>query len=197
MKTLCLFILALCLALGSVFAQPGARFVNGLTRAKMAFSKPDGYTKTTPIDNPHMTYGHAVKNDTAAFEVRYAIRPIDEVIRLYEEGLRDSTKKIVNPNTVSFYATSAVAVAYNISTEIIGSGSLDDEKLKHTWNADKGMLMWLKPRKEFGQDYSLCCMLCIYKEGKGNAYMFFTGNDADDILLLSSRTEVFTSLKFK
>lgn len=197
MKSLCLLFLILSLSVGSAFAQPGARFVNGLTRAKMKFSKPDGYTKITPIDNPHMTYGHVLKNDTAAFEVRYAIRPIDDLIRYYEEGLKDSTRKIVNPNTVSFYTTSAVAVAHNISTEIIGSGPLDDEKVKYTWNADKGMLIWLKPKKMFGQNYSLCCMLCLYKEGRGNAYMFFMGNNEKDISFLFSRTSVFTSLTFK
>lgn len=53
----------------------------------MRFVKPDGFTKTAPVNNPHMNYEHAIKCDTADFESRYAIRPLDELTRDYSQYL--------------------------------------------------------------------------------------------------------------
>ena len=87
MKTIYTLAIAIVLATQGAFSQTElpAAFTDGLKRAKMEFRMPEGFSPTSIIENPHMNYEYAIKNDTVDLEIRYAIRPLDYLIQRYEK----------------------------------------------------------------------------------------------------------------
>lgn len=106
MKTIYTLAIAIVLATQGAFSQTElpAAFTDGLKRAKMEFRMPEGFSPTSIIENPHMNYEYAIKNDTVDLEIRYAIRPLDYLIQRYEKNQQDTSKNIVsvNPDQVNF-----------------------------------------------------------------------------------------------
>lgn len=136
MRKLHFIIASLCLTAYVALAQNylPENFTDKLERAKMTFEMPEGFTQVDVIDNPHMKYDYAIRHDTADFEVWYAIRPMDHLIRAYEESLKDTSKKIVmiNPSDDPAYAlTDAMAVAHNISEVMSKPQPMNDTEAKN------------------------------------------------------------------
>ncbi len=96
MKTIYTLAIAIVLATQGAFSQTElpAAFTDGLKRAKMEFRMPEGFSPTSIIENPHMNYEYAIKNDTVDLEIRYAIRPLDYLIQRYEKNQQDTSKNI-------------------------------------------------------------------------------------------------------
>ncbi len=198
MKALLATAITLMLAVRGASSQtelPSA-FTDGMTRTKIEFAMPAGFTPSTIAENPHMNYEYAMQCDTSDIEIRYATRPLDKLIDSYKKSLADSTRKMVNPDQPSSYVTIDAAVTYNISDKIISKVSLGKEFAQRCFNADGGSLTWSTPRKEFGLDHKLCMTLCTYKYGIGLAFIFFLGDDADVISQLAAREDVSRSFRF-
>lgn len=68
-------------------------FIELLDRTKMKFTEPNGFKRTNPIENTQMNYELAYKHPNKRFEVRYAIRPMDLLLKEYND--RESNKKKV------------------------------------------------------------------------------------------------------
>lgn len=201
MKPIYTTVIALALAAQGAFSQtelPEA-FTDGLNRAKMVFEMPEGFTSTTIIENPHMHYEYAIKHDTADIEIRYAIRPFDNLIQKYEEAKKDTSGMIrtvmINPDQVSFYAKITTATGYNISKSPIKGRNLADKVIKETYNADNGMVFFVNPKAEFGKGCKYCSMYSIYKKGLGMAFIFFIGDDQFEIVDMAAK--VSGSLRFE
>ena len=94
MKTIYTLAIAIVLATQGAFSQTElpAAFTDGFKRAKMEFRMPEGFSPTSIIENPHMNYEYAIKNDTVDLEIRYAIRPLDYLIQRYEKTSKTPAK---------------------------------------------------------------------------------------------------------
>ncbi|WP_027004042.1 hypothetical protein [Hugenholtzia roseola] len=172
------------------------KFTGLLDNAGLTFESPVGFKPTKIIENKQMNYEYAIKHKKENFEVRFAIRPLEGLLRNYRE--REKNKKQgeinINPNTI--YASLLEVTALNISggqtTEIV---EFDTQAVKAEFNADWGATTLVKLEEEFGQSYQYCLIVAIHKDDLGDAYCFFLANSLEQIKELSQ--PAFYSLKFK
>ena len=145
-----------------------------LDSAGMVFTAPDGYAETEPVHNMQMNYEKAYKHHEEKLEIRYAIR-------LHE---------------YKFYHQIFEMTALNISGgQLPEYNSFNAEAAGKEFGADGGATVFLKMGEEFGMGYKYCLFVYIFKEGVGDAYIFYL---ADDNNLISDRMmDSFYSLKYK
>ncbi|MET4080528.1 hypothetical protein ABIB40_000472 [Pedobacter sp. UYP30] len=60
-------------------------FKEKLAKSKISFEMPVGYKEIPVIANKQMLYDYAIKNVDENFELRVALRPLDERLKVYEE----------------------------------------------------------------------------------------------------------------
>ncbi len=171
-------------------------FADLLTESKMVFQMPGGLVETKTIDNDQMNYEFSVKYPDKKFEVRYAIRPLVEMIVQYK--VNEVNKKpgvtLIDPNKL--YLASFQAIAMNISGgQFKNSQEFDRNSVKNEFNADWGSVTLVETGKTFGQEYKYCLMLAIHKDDCADAYIFFLSESKDDLMALAQ--PAFYSLKFK
>ena|SRR5438105_3056167 len=177
--------------------NPPKPFMDLLDRAKLAFVNPAGLVETPSIENPQMNYEYAMKYADKKFEVRFAIRPLDEQIKDYEE--KEKTKKPgeTNTNPNALYASLFKMTVLNISGgDFESMADLDKQTVKTEFNADWGAMAVLPiAMKEFGQSYKFCKVLAIHKDNVGDAFIFFLSDSKDGFDDLMK--PAYHSLKFK
>jgi len=171
-------------------------FTELLDRANLVFTKPDGFEETKIIKNRQMNYEYALKHPKKKFEVRYAIRPLDNLLSDYEEKEKNKNTGDINIHPNKLYSSLLQATALNISggqfTEVT---EFDKQAVKNEFNADWGASTFVQVGKEFGQDYKYCMMVAIHKDNLGDAYFFYLSDTREDFDKLMS--PAFYSLKFK
>lgn len=170
-------------------------FQEKLLKAKMTFEMPKGFQETAIIANNQMNYEYAIKHIEKNFEVRFALRPLDDLLKAYHE--KESNKKPgeVNVNPNKFYQGSFVATAMNISGGKMPKGSpFPQEAVKAEFNADWGAMTIVEAGKEFGQEYKYCMLVAIHKDNIADAYYFYLANDQETLKELVQ--PVFHCLKF-
>lgn len=189
----------LAAAIGLLFLQTSRAqalpetFSDLLTRADMTYSAPEGYTSVEPVDNPHMLYNYALKHATEKFEIRYAVHPMDESLKMYEE-VNASGGKMINPN--DYFPAVAVAASMNISNRIFGSSPMPDDFANKYFNGDSGIYCLCEPKADFAKGYAFCTMVSVFKRDKAYAYYFFLFDD-DTTLKKLFNSDDCHSLKFK
>ncbi len=196
MKKIAVIACLLLLSAPSSFAQNDlpASFADLLSRARMSFTAPEGYTEVDIVENPHMSYDYALRHPTAGFEIRYTVRPMDVVLQDYERLISEGAT-MIHPN--NWLPMSALATFANIGGDIEGGGfgPLPEEGVKVEFNADSGLAGACEPREEFSCGYKYCIMNFIFKKDTGTAYTFFM---ADDLGTLAENFSlVFHCLKFE
>jgi len=170
-------------------------FTELLGRAKMTFEKPIGLVETDPIENEQMNYEYALITKSKDFEVRYAIRPLDELINEYNENKKNGKLGVsVHPNKL--YSTAFEATVLNISGGQFPEPTIfDKEAVKEEFNADWGATSFVEVGKEFGQDYKYCVVVAIHKDNSGDAYCFYLSKNKANIS--DNMEKLFHLLKFK
>ena len=197
----------LCLCLQS-FASDDLPdfFLELLDRANMTFEMPEGFVAAEVVENPERVVNHpsiimfdefVVKHPEKRLEIRYTIRPFDQMLHDYREG-----NSSLNPNTL--HSASFVAMVFNTS----GISSQEDTRPliegirqlpqaeKRRVNADWGVATFISPsRQRFGQDFfKYCVMVAIHKAYLADVYFFFLGDNQDDVVELARNA--FSSLRF-
>jgi len=171
-------------------------FTDLLDRASLTFQKPVGLEETKIIENRQMNYEYAIKYPKKRFEVRYAIRPLDNLIHDYEEKEKNKNPGDINIHPNKLYSSLLQVTALNISggqlPEII---VFDKEAVKQEFNADWGATTFVEVGKEFGQKYKYCMIVAIHKDNIADAYFFYLADSKDDFDKLMD--PAFHSLKFK
>lgn len=175
--------------------KPASVFQEKVLKAKMTFVMPKGFQETEIISNKQMNYDYAMKNVERNFEVRLAIRPLDDLLKSYNE--KESNKKPgenqISPN--KFYQGAFIATLMNISGgHKPNGGPFPKEAVKSEFNADWGASSMLEVGKEFGQDYKYCVVVAIHKDDVADAYYFYLANDKETIQELMP--SIFHCLKF-
>jgi hypothetical protein len=94
-------------------------FTDLLDRGNLTFQEPIGFEETKTIENRQMNYEYAIKYPKKKFEVRYAIRPLDELILDHEE--REKNKK---PGDINIHPNKLYSSLLEITTLNISGGQL-------------------------------------------------------------------------
>jgi hypothetical protein len=176
----------------SATAKLPEKFGELMQRAKMTFTEPTGLVEIAPIENVQMNYEFALKYPETKFEIRFAIRPLDTMLKEYAKAIK-SGSICINPN--KSYQTSFLATIFNVSNgKTSNTKTFDKDAVKLEFNADWGSTAFFEVGKEFGQDYKYCMVVAIHKDDCGDAYIFFltdTINEFDKFM-----HPVFHSLQF-
>lgn len=171
-------------------------FTDLLDRSKLLFQKPTGFEEIKTIENPQMNYEYAIKHPKKNFEVRYAIRPLDDLLRSYEE--KEKNKK---PGDINIHPNKLYSSLLQVTTLNISGGQLpevtvfDKQAVKQEFNADWGATTFVEVGEEFGQKYKYCMIVAIHKDNLGDAYFFYLSDTKDGFDELMD--PAFQSLKFK
>lgn len=196
MKKLLSLLTAFLLLTSFALSDLPKEFVELLDRAKMEFTEPAGYKQTKPIENGQMNWELAYKHPGKRLEVRYAIRPMDDLLKQYKES--ESTKKegdiYIHPN--QWYKSVFEATVLNISGGQLPEYSIFDKSaVKKEFNADWGATVGVLAGKEFGQDYKFCLFVFIHKDNLGDGYIFYLYDDKE--VLHDEMMPIFHCLKFR
>jgi len=144
--------IAVCFTVSARLIYLPSTFTSLLTRAQMSFDKPAGSEETLIIKNSQMNYEYAVKFPGHNFEVRYALRPLDSLMKQFEAMKKDpGVISNISPN--KFYPMSFQAILLNISGGRLGKGTIKmfpPEAVKKEFNADWGATCMVPLAKGFG-----------------------------------------------
>jgi hypothetical protein len=165
-------------------------------RTGMVFIQPAGWDEVPVMKNSQMNYDYAIKLNGKDIEIRYRIQPLDDMVKKYQEWLKNKPpgSMMIDPNNL--YSGMVMATAANIGGKMPADGkSFPPDAVKRDFGADKGGVIMIVPVKEFGQNYKYCFMLTLQKADKSVAYVFFMANSQDD--LNTSLPATFTALKYK
>lgn len=173
-------------------------FTAVLKEAKMTFNMPDSLVEAKIIPNDQVGYIYALKYPGKRFEVRYALMPLDSLVMQYEASKKDTSMKVIEPN--SLFDKMFAVTAMNAAGGMVDGGwpqvqYFDSVAVKNEFNADKGGTIFIKPCKEFGQDYKYCMIVGIHKDNVADAYYFYLFDDKSALPALMKLP--FHSLKFK
>ena len=163
-----------------------------LKRSGLVFNSPSDLVPTKLIENRQMNYEYALKYPNKNFEVRYAIRPLDNLLNEYNKKTGSAIS--VNPNKL--YGTSLQATVLNISGGNLSEiAQFDKNAVKQEFNADWGGTTFLEVGKEFGQNYKYCMVVAIHKDNLADAYIFYLSDTKEGFSELVE--PIFHSLKFQ
>lgn len=191
------FITGLCFVILSSFTSDNLpkKFTDLLDRAAMTFNQPNEFSEIQPIENEQMNYEYAVINTGKDFEVRYAIRPLDERIKNFnEQEKKKPDDAAIHPNKM--YQSVFQVIIFNVSGGKLSKiGTFDPQAVKKEFNADWGAFTMVEAGKEFGQNYKYCFLVTIHKDDIGDAYIFYLSNTTEGIT--KNMQASFHSLRFK
>ena len=171
-------------------------FTQLLTRAKMTFEAPAGLTQTDPIENKQMNWELAYKHATKKFEVRYAIRPMDDALKVYEEREANKKEGDINIHPNKWYRSTFEMTVLNISGGQLPEYTVfDAQAVKKEFNADWGATTSVEVVEEFGKGYTFCLFVFIHKENLGDGYIFYMADEAD--VISEEMGAIFHALKFQ
>jgi hypothetical protein len=171
-------------------------FTDLLNRSEMIFNQPEGYSETPMIENEQMNYDYAIVNNAKDFEIRYAIRPLDERIKNYNDQKINGTSGNSNIHPNKLYVGTFHTVIFNVSGGKFSKiNEFTPEAIKKEFNADWGAMAMVEVGKEFGQNYKYCFIITIHKDNVGDAYCFYLTNTQESFA--KNLQEPFHSLKFK
>lgn len=180
---------------GFTLVELPPKFNNNLERGQLIFTEPEGFFPVDIIENKNMPYEYALKHNSKNFEVRYAIRPLDELLKDYEKKEKNKKEGDINIHPNNLYKTLLQSTTMNISggylPEIVVFDSL---AVRQEFNADWGATTYVEVRNAFGANYKYCITVAIHKNNVADAYLFFLSDNTenfDDVMLTA-----FHSLKF-
>lgn len=166
-----------------------------LARAKMTFKIPAEMVSVAPKENRAMNYDVAYKHKKEKFEVRFAVRPLDDYFKDYEAKKNDKNMVMIPPNNLypSFFQVTALNIG--ISVDLEKAVLFPPEAVKKEFRADWGATITVTANKVFGGGYTWCCLVMIHKNDCGEGYIFFMADDKE--VLTREMEKVFDQLKFK
>ena len=172
------------------------KFTELLNRSKITFNQPDGYSEISTIENQQMNYDYAIINNAKDFEIRYSIRPLDEMLKDYDDRKKNQTlvSESIHPNKM--HTGIFHSIIFNVSGGKFSKiNEFNPEALRKEFNADWGAISMVEVGKEFGQNYKYCFLITIHKDDVGDAYCFYLSNTQEGIM--KNLQAPFHSLRFK
>lgn len=110
--------------------------------------------------NPIMPYDFAMYSKKEKLEIRYHIIPFS-----------DSTN-IENDLPQMHLMRTMTNVASNDEEAVTTVHSISEQQLKEDFNADWGVIAFFPPKASFS-NFKNCKLLCLFKENKGIAFVYY------------------------
>ena len=193
---LLLFIVGIITFISYSFSVKADQFNELLTRGDLIFTQPENFTSVGIVDQNNMQYEYALKHNSKNFEVRCAIRPLDELIKTYDKKEKNKKEGDINIHPNTLYKTLLQSTTMNISGGYLPEMVVFDSlAVRQEFNADWGATTYVEVGNAFGANYKYCITVAIHKNNVADAYLFFLSDNTenfDDIMLTA-----FHSLKFK
>ena len=191
-----LFIVGIITFISYSFSVKPDQFSELLTRSDLIFTQPENFTSVEIVDQNNMQYEYALKHNSKNFEVRYAIRPLDELLKTYEKKEKNKKEGDINIHPNKLYKTLLQSTTMNISGGYLPEMVVFDSlAVRQEFNADWGATTYVEVGNAFGANYKYCITVAIHKNNVADAYLFFLSDNTenfDDVMLTA-----FHSLKFK
>ncbi|PJZ67301.1 hypothetical protein CH371_04455 [Leptospira wolffii] len=173
---------------------------NSLYRAKMRIVNPlpEGFELKYSADSSPFPYDYFLKSKSDDFELRYAIRPLDEYIKQYKE-LSKTPGVVMAPMKEDEHIQDFIVMIMNI-----GGGGLPDTKpaffppaaVKSEFGADWGATISLHVSPNFDSKYKYSVLMMLYKKNVAQAYVFYLANDPNVLSKYLRDTPLFYNLQF-
>ncbi len=198
MKTIKIFSVAILLMFFTSFRAENLpdTFKELLFLGNLTFEPSAGFKEVGVIENIQMNYEYAIKHTKNKFEIRYAIRPLGELMREYEKFEKNKKPGEIQISPNKLYTTLLQVTALNISGgQEAKITEFNPEAVKTEFNADWGGTTFVKVGKEFGQNYTYCMIVAIHKDNFADAYYFYLSDKTEGFSELMN--PAFHSMKFK
>lgn len=166
----------------------------------MQFRAPGGTVPVPVVANAQMSYDYAVKFPDRKLEIRYAIRPLGQLLAEYKQSKKSKNEVMADPNQL--YPSLVMAIAANVS-----GGTMPDinpfppAAVQREFHADWGGTTVVKAGAEFAPGYANCMIVALHKKNVADAYYFYLFDKREDIETLmavaTADTAAFHSLQFK
>jgi hypothetical protein len=190
-----LLLIAICLFTSFVSGNLPKPFTDLLDRANMTFVAPDSLVPVNIIETRALAYDYALKYPSKNFEIRYAIRPSDNLWKDYDQSSRNPLIPDKESNPDSSYTSALQTIILNCSGELPKVTEFEKAAVKTEFGADWGGTVFIHPRKSFGQSYKFCMLVALHKNRAGEAYIFYLSDSQDGFN--EAVMPVFHALKFK
>ena len=174
-----------------------AGFRAALATGRMTFRPPAGTVPTSVLKNAQMDYEYAVRVPGKHVEIRYAIRPLGQLLAEYQQA-KAKGEAAVDPNQL--YSSLVTVVALNVSGgDEPTTEDFPAEAVQREFGADWGTTTMVRAGKEFGPKYAKCMIVALHKQDVADAYCFYLFDKPDDLgpLLDSPTTDAFHALRFR
>lgn len=195
---------SLCVSLA-----PGPALKKQLLAARMTLTPPPGWTETPVIRNDQMDYDYALRYPSHQLEVRYAVRPLTDMLAEYARSKTKKNVTMVDPNRMyeTLFRTIVLNVGMGAQTgSDMAAGfskplqTFPPAAVKAEFGADWGATALLEPGPEFGQTYKHCLLVGLHKNGAADAYCFYLFDDQKDladVVFGDPAKAAFHSLRFQ
>ena len=144
-----------------------------------------------------MDYEYAVRVLGKHVEIRYAIRPLNQLLVEYRQA-KAKGEAAVDPNQL--YSSLLTVVALNVSGgDEPTTKDFPSEAVQQEFGADWGTTTMVRAGKEFGPKYAKCMIVALHKQNAADAYCFYLFDKPDDLgpLLDSPTADAFHALRFQ
>lgn len=144
--------------------------------AGMLFTMPAGYHAVPIKTDYEFTYDFAIKNDTADFEIRYNIFPLQEEVAKFKKCMVDSSCKMKDPN-----ATYRARLEDRILKISCGIPQLiavfPRDAMRQEMNCEDGGFVFFKPDSDFGEDYKVVQTVVFHKNNVADVMINYLSKD--------------------
>ena len=115
-----------------------------------------------PVKNRQMNWELAYRHPSKKFEVRYAIRPMDNHLKEYKKAEATKNPGDINIHPNKWFKSTFEATVLNISGgQLPEYGIFDKNAVKSEFNADWGATITVNVIKEYGHAFKLQKLIYI------------------------------------
>jgi hypothetical protein len=181
-------------------AELPAHFQRQLSAARMQFRPPGGTVPVPVVENAQMNYDYAVRFPNRHLEIRYAIRPLKDLLTDFRKFKGKQNTAMADPNEL--YPSLLTAIALNVSGgQMPEINQFPAQAVSREFNADWGGTTVVRAGPEFAKGYAACMIVALHKKDVADAYCFYLFDKREDIAPLmvvpTPDTAAFHALRFQ
>ncbi|PJJ59531.1 hypothetical protein [Hymenobacter chitinivorans] len=181
-------------------AELPAAFQRQLAAAHMQFRTPGGTVPVPVVENAQMNYDYAVRYPGRHLEIRYAIRPLHDLLADFRKSKGKKNTVMADPNEL--YPSLLTAIALNVSGgQMPQVNQFPTQAVGREFNADWGGTTVVRAGEEFAKGYAACMVVALHKKNVADAYCFYLFDKREDIdpllVVPTPDTAAFHALRFQ
>lgn len=165
-------------------------FARLLDDTGLVYVRPAGFQVIEPAANPVFPYEHALRHREGALEVRYAVRPLAQMVVEYQDPHSAA------PEPEHMFPLIFQSLMGRLSRHgHTPHNEYSPQQAREQFNADWAAAALFDVNPEFSGDYRQGLLIAIHRQGRGDAYEVYLFDDYDPVRPLVR--EAMGSLKFR